>query len=224
MNIQKGNMYGFVTHTWNPIGGVCPHGCLYCYMLGFWKKELHLNEKILNEDLGKGNFIFVGSSTDMFAENVPTEWILKVLQRMNVFPQNHYLLQSKNPKGFSQFKELIVHTCGSINTLCTTIESDNDELVGRISKSPKISSRTKDMKKIDWAEKMITIEPILNFELEPFLEMIFSINPVQVNIGYDTKNHHLPEPKLEKTMELIDRLEKMGIKVFRKTLRKAWDE
>lgn len=29
---SKGNMYEFVTHTWNPIKGKCFHGCTYCYM------------------------------------------------------------------------------------------------------------------------------------------------------------------------------------------------
>lgn len=29
---SKGNMYEFVTHTWNPIKGKCSHGCTYCYM------------------------------------------------------------------------------------------------------------------------------------------------------------------------------------------------
>src|SRR3990167_1900105 len=30
LNKQKGNMYGFVTHTWNPIKGKCSHNCSYC--------------------------------------------------------------------------------------------------------------------------------------------------------------------------------------------------
>jgi len=28
LNKQKGNMYGFVTHTWNVIKGKCPHTLL----------------------------------------------------------------------------------------------------------------------------------------------------------------------------------------------------
>jgi DNA repair photolyase len=32
LNPSKGNMYPFVTHTWNPIRGKCPHDCSYCYM------------------------------------------------------------------------------------------------------------------------------------------------------------------------------------------------
>ncbi len=67
---QTGNMYSFVTHTWNPIKGRCPHECEYCYMRRFPQGPLHLDEKELWTDLGSGNFIFVGSGTDMWAEEV----------------------------------------------------------------------------------------------------------------------------------------------------------
>ncbi len=36
LNETKGNMYGFVTHTWNPVKGICPHNCSYCYMRKWW--------------------------------------------------------------------------------------------------------------------------------------------------------------------------------------------
>jgi DNA repair photolyase len=75
LNKQKGNMYGFVTHTWNPIKGICPHGCEYCYMRGRVQSYPHLDEKELRVDLGSGNTIFVGSSCDMWAAEIPEEWI-----------------------------------------------------------------------------------------------------------------------------------------------------
>lgn len=57
----KGNMYDFITHTWNPIKGECPHGCTYCYMKRWGaQKPLHLDEKEMRTGLGSGNYIFVG--------------------------------------------------------------------------------------------------------------------------------------------------------------------
>ena len=32
LNKQNGNMYPWVTHTWNPLIGECPHRCKYCYV------------------------------------------------------------------------------------------------------------------------------------------------------------------------------------------------
>ena len=84
LNISKGNMYDFISHTWNVLKGRCLHACIYCFMLALAHrfnnmKDLHLDEAELRVNLGKGNFIFVGSSTDMFAADVPADWILRVL-------------------------------------------------------------------------------------------------------------------------------------------------
>lgn len=51
----------------------------------------------------------------------------------------------------------------------------------------------------------------------PFISKTW--NPVAV--GYDNYGNGFPEPQLSKTMQLIDKLESMGIKVYRKTLREA---
>lgn len=40
LNEQKGNMYNFITHTWNPIKGKCWHDCSYCYMKKFKQKPI----------------------------------------------------------------------------------------------------------------------------------------------------------------------------------------
>ena len=37
-------------------------------------------------------------------------------------------------------------------------------------------------------EKYLTIEPIMDFDLESFILMIQAVNPVQVNIGADSGN------------------------------------
>jgi len=97
LNKQKGNMYPFVTHTWNPIRGKCPHDCSYCYMKVYPQKELRFVESEMETNLGEGNFIFVGSSTDMWAVSVPDKWIDCSLNRCHLFV-NRYLFQSKNPE------------------------------------------------------------------------------------------------------------------------------
>jgi len=54
----------------------------------------------------------------------------------------------------------------------------------------------------------ITIEPIMDFDLFEFVELIKYIQPIQVNIGADSKNHGLPEPSAEKINALISEIEK----------------
>ena len=68
----------------------------------------------------------------------------------------------------------------------------------------------------------ITIEPILDFSFE-FVKRVRELNPEFVYIGYDNHNCRLPEPPLEKTLKLIEELEKFT-EVRLKTIRKAWWE
>jgi hypothetical protein len=70
----------------------------------------------------------------------------------------------------------------------------------------------------------ISIEPIMEFDYEPFVSKLLKMHPWAVAVGYDNYDNKLPEPLLAKTMQLIDRLEKAGIRVYRKTLREAWNE
>jgi len=202
LNKQKGNMYAFVTHTWNPIRGKCPHDCSYCYMKRFPQGELRLDEKSLKDNLGEGNFIFVGSSTDMFAEDVPNEWIIKVLSKCQNYEGNTYLFQSKNPSRFWMFSGRYPR-----NTIFgTTLETNRD--MKNISKAQSSKARVSNMQDRYMQKTMITIEPILDFDLEPFVEMIKQVNPEWVNIGADSQNTHLLEPSSEKIEALVKELRK----------------
>lgn len=202
---QRGNMYEFVTHMWAPIRGKCSHDCSYCYMKKWGKQPpLHLDEKDLNTNLGEGNFIFVCHTCDMFAEDVPNEWILRVLKRLRVYLLNKYLLQSKNPKRFSYFYHCYYPTRKNV-LFGTTIETNRDIVE---SKAPPCIERAKALADLseNGYETMVTIEPIFDFDLDELVDLIVLANPEWVNIGADSKGHKLPEPPAEKIRSLIDRL------------------
>ena len=118
---SRGNMYPFVTHTWNAIKGICFHDCPYCYMKKFdGLLPIRFDPKELEVNLGNGNFIFVGSGTDAWAFDVPSDWIARVLDYCDKF-DNNYLFQSKDP---IRFLEFIGHPVMKKSVLCTTIETN----------------------------------------------------------------------------------------------------
>lgn len=207
LNKQKGNMYGFVSHTWNTLLGRCSHKCKYCYNLGkpFFEGELRLNEKNLKDNLGENNFIFVGSSNDLFADTVPKEWIIRTLEHCQKYPKNKYLFQTKNPKRFENVREYFPDN----SIYCITLET-NKKI--DVSKAPPPSRRFNDImvwQTYDFVNDiMITIEPIMDFNLKLFINIIKQINPKWVNIGADSKNHNLPEPSPEKVKQLIEELKR----------------
>ncbi len=210
LNKQKGNMYQFITHTWNVIKGECYHNCSYCYMKRWGKlNPIRFDEKELNTDLGSGNFIFVGSSNDMFAENVSSNWINKVLDYCKKF-DNKYLLQTKNPSRFSEFD------LDDRFTLGTTIESNRD-YKNIYSNSPSPLSRAKAMTNIT-NPKFITIEPILDFDLLELMNLITIADASWINIGADSGNNNLPEPSRVKVDNLIKVLNGSNHVVVKKNL------
>ena len=205
LNKQRGNMYPFVTHTWNVIKGKCPHDCSYCYMKKFPQGELRFDEKELKTDLGRDNYIFVGSSCDMFAESIPSEWIKKVLEYCEKFKKNKYLFQTKNPERFHEFwNEFIEIEKYNEVIFGTTVETNRETPQ---SKAPSTYKRLQVMKDITENDfTMITIEPIMEFDLDNLVGLILKADPKFVNIGADSKGHGLNEPKGQKIRQLISSL------------------
>lgn len=209
LNKQKGNMYNFVTHTWNPIKGKCSHGCSYCYMHRWKLPEVHLDEKEFKTKLGSDKVIFVGSGTDIFANDIPDNWIQKVIEFCKDSPGNKYLFQTKNPSRYHDFDFTDNFVLG------TTIETNRwyEDIKGL---TPSPISRANDLEKIK-NKKFVTIEPILDFDLDIFVQIIMSTEPTWVNIGADSCGHKLPEPSSEKIKSLVEFLKGHGIKVHLKS-------
>jgi protein gp37 len=215
-----GNMYEFIDYLWNPIKGECPYHCSYCYVSKTAKRydikqsPLHLDEKELKTNLGTGNFIFVCSGCDLFHPDVPDEWIIEVVNKAARW-ENKYLWHTKNPYHALSF----LFPPDSI--LCATIES-NIPWPG-ISQAPQPSDRVDSLKK--WKSKrMITIEPIMDFDALTFSEMILSCRPVQVNIGADSGHNNLPEPPPEKVIYLLELLAPYTKIHLKKNLRRILPE
>jgi protein gp37 len=199
MNKTSGNMYEWITHTWNPVRGRCSYNCSYCYVRRWGEQpELRLDQKELKTNLGHGNYIFVCSGCDLFNPDVPDGWICPVIDRAHSYTSNRYLWHTKNPGRALYFQKLFIP---GRDILCATVES-NIPWPG-ISKAPQPFDRIESLKK--WSgEKMITIEPVMDFDVMTFSEMIVSCKPSQVNIGADSGNNGLPEPPKEKLEVLLD--------------------
>ncbi len=200
LNKSKGQMYDWVTHTWNVVKGECYHNCSYCYMKRWGKlNPARFDKKELKTDLGNDNFIFVGSSCDMFSQSISEGWIRTILEYCMKF-DNQYLFQSKNP--FRFIDNGLIFPDNSV--YCTTIES-NRFYDGFMWNSPDPHLRAYNMP----INNFVTIEPIMDFDLLEMIILIKICQPKQVNIGADSGKNNLPEPSKEKLVQLIE-----GLKEF----------
>lgn len=202
MRKSTGNMYDFVDYTWNVIKGKCLHDCDYCFMKRFPQGELRFVEKEMKTNLGNGNFIFVGSSCDMFAKDVSEQWIIKVLNYCSEF-DNKYLFQSKNPERIFLLRE---HLPSNV-VIGTTIETNR--IYPQMGKTPSPIDRADYLNILQNYETMLTLEPIMDFDLKKLIELVKIANPFWVNIGADSKKHNLPEPSKEKLLLFIEELSKI---------------
>jgi len=212
LNKSKGNMFDWITHTWNPIAGRCSINCSYCstnklrnryeILKKKYSGPMRIVEKELKVNLGKDKFIFVAAQNDLFASGVSNEDIIKVLNHCNKF-ENKYLFQTKNP---NRLLEFTYHPVLKKSAIATTIESDihYKEIMGN---APEPNQRIKAMLRLKSLgfETYITIEPIMKFT-NYFLELLQVCNVTQINIGADSGNNNIPEPDKEKLKWLIDNL------------------
>ena len=221
LNKSSGNMYEFITHTWNTIKGECYHDCDYCYMKRWGKlKSVRFDEKELKTDLGSGNFIFVGSSCDMFAKNIPFCWIKNTFDYCQKF-DNKYFIQSKNTERLFDLKFLFAGLHDKNFSICTTVET-NRYYPSIMNNCPHPMDRLIYFQKLGLAniDKYITIEPIMDFDLDIMLSVIKWTFPEQVNIGADSGNNGLPEPSKEKIFQLIEGLKEFTTVVNKKNLKR----
>ena len=181
---SRGNMYEWAK-PWNPLGGKCMHECSYC-STNNWKRfpvmmDKYSGEPRLYSDLfklpKKPATIFVAAQNDLFANNISYQFIQRVLKECRKNTQHRYFFQTKNPDRFIDF--LPDFPKGSI--LCTTIETNRwyPEIMGH---APHPELRAFSMNRIDSYEKHITIEPIMDFDLDEMVSMIKYSGPLKANI------------------------------------------
>jgi DNA repair photolyase len=181
-------------------------------------RDIRLDESELRTNLGKGNFIFVGSSCDMFAERMKHGWIADIIIHCSLYPENKYLFQSKNPALMNVFSKMMPPE----SVICTTIET-NRVYSKIMNEAPDPLDRVLAFGGIP-LKKYVTIEPIMDFDLKTLVTMIRFCKPEQVNIGADSGGNHLPEPPAQKVHELIEELEAFTIVKQKKNLKRLWKE
>lgn len=232
LNTKNGTrMFNIISKTWNPVTG-CIHNCIYCWARKFALTKLKNTKKYRDGFLPKiheeefnvkfnSGVVFVSDMGDLFNNEVPREWIIKVIDHIKKFPNTYFLFLTKNPGRYKEFLPYFPKNA----ILGATIETNKDELFIKqyISNAPLPSLRYEAMKELDWELKFISIEPILDFDLYTFVKWIKEINPFMVYVGYDNYNNKLPEPRVEKTLRLINKLSEFTL-VIRKTIRPAWYE
>lgn len=232
-------MFGWVTHKPNPIAGAyseeqfCINNCVYCYATEIklkhpewdkYKGPYRLEASELKE-YPEGSIAFIQDMGDIGDPSIPATITGQVLEYIKAHPKVTYLILTKMPSFYLNWVKLLRDATNIIYGV--TIET-NTWISSSISKAPSPQTRFQQMIRLRHqmpeARILVCVEPIMRFHLTSFETSIRELRPELVCIGYCNHGHQLPEPSLEETKLLIDTLEKNGIKVYQKTMRKAWWE
>lgn len=216
---KKGNMYKDA-FTWNCFVG-CLYQCKYCIpsfqaQMKRFKPTIdkngkkrgcqlcydyipHFHPERLDNKLRRtygDQFIWACSSGDItFAKK---EWIEQILEKVRKCSNRTFFFQTKNPECFNNYN--------FPDNVLLGITLESNRYYPNISKAPNPETRYNDFLNLDFPRKVITIEPILQFDLAKFSQWIRNINPERVYIGYDTHKSGLIEPRLAQTKSLIQHL------------------
>lgn len=213
-------MFKSITRTWNVFVG-----CLYeCYSGGCWARKLALGKlnhlprysdgfkpKLILSELSKtfkpGEFVFVSSMGDISFATTPE--ILLILNRIEQFPLTNFLIQSKNPEKFIDWRVDFPKNV----YLGTTIETNRNY---HLTKAPPPLNRYMYLTASYHPNKFLSIEPIQDFDLEVLVDWVRTINPKIIEVGADNYNNNLPEPPWQKVEELLEQLSNICGRVIEK--------
>jgi len=101
----------WTTWTWNPIKGLCPVGCWYCYARKIyrrfgWRTDIHYeidDLKILFDLKGKElSKIFVCSTIEIFHPLVKKEWRDNIFSIIESHPQHTFQILTKMPENIDR--------------------------------------------------------------------------------------------------------------------------
>jgi len=209
-------MYPWVTHMHAHLGGECPHECVYCYVDNprfgrpdRYKGALRLIDGELKVKYGSGKTIFIEHMNDLFAATVPQHFINRIIMHCLEWPENTYVFQTKNPERYLTMDALFPEN----SIFGTTIETNR--IINGISTAPLPERRLWAMEELT-GRKFVTIEPVLDFDVDILAGWIDRIRPEFLNLGADSKERDLPEPTVEKIMALVSKLEEYGIELREK--------
>ena len=231
------NMYA-EAETWNPFKG-CNFDCTYCKP-SFQRQAMrqgrtkskkpggcqdcyryipHAHENRLRTIPGT-EIVFVCGNADI--SFCPPDFTRKIIEAVKSHlprarKKKTFFFQSKKPSYFRQFlKEFPPEVI-----LLTTLETNRDQGYRQISEAPLPSVRYRQFKSLAYPRKVVTIEPVMDFDLTTFVQWIVDLHPEYVFLGFNSKPEsvELPEPSAEKVQKFMEKLTVAGIKIKGKTLR-----
>jgi len=201
-------------YTINPVKGLCPVACSYCYARAMykrfkWNPELRLDLSVFDAlTFSKPSKVFVGSTIELFHDTIPDDWRWGIFEYCKVRKQHTFIFltkQSQNLIKYSPFPEncWVGVTATNWSTFVSACWHLGD---------------------VDARVRFISFEPLLEQVLGKGTIPAEFDDLKWLIIGQQTPISTKTQPKIEWIQEIVEAADKTGIPVFLKeNLRTALD-
>ena len=192
-------------YTINPVKGLCPVACPYCYARAMyhrfkWDSEIRFEPSVFN-DLPKmkaGSRIFWGSTMELFGDWVDPEWMRLILERVKAHPELTHFFLTKQPQNLIKFSPF----------------PDNCWVGVTVTKPEFLFPALDALDSIQCSVRYLSIEPMLAPFDVPDLSLLLEGSVDWLILGSQTKPYKPPE--IEWVEEMVEACDKAGVKVFLK--------
>lgn len=120
-------------YTVNPVKGLCPMACDYCYARRMykrfkWNPEIRFDQTVLFGLPTKSSRVFVGSTIELFGDWVKQEWLETIFTICRQRVEHIFIFLTKQPQNLTQFSPF-PSNC-QVGATATNQEQYNSALVG----------------------------------------------------------------------------------------------
>jgi len=202
------NTDGSQGHTINPVKGLCPMACSYCYARAMykrfkWNPEIRFDRNALDEikTVRRPSRIFVGSTMELFGDWIRRDWLNEIFDVTEYYTQHTFIFLTKQPQNLIKWK--FPKNCW-VGATFTCSGQDN-----------KFGYPFMDIKA---SVKFISFEPLLGRDLlaDHWAEAFIKAGIDWVIIGQQTPISDKTQPKKEWIQEIVHAASKAHIPVFLK--------
>jgi protein gp37 len=94
-------------YTINPVKGLCPMACPYCYARRIykrfgWEESIRFYPEVMSGSvlsaIPEGSKVFVGSTMELFGDWIQPEWLKYIFDMVKMFPKLTFIFLTKQPQ------------------------------------------------------------------------------------------------------------------------------
>jgi protein gp37 len=195
-------------YTLNPVRGLCPVACSFCYAAKMykrfkWDETIRFDPDVMSSGnlskLTNGSKVFVGSTMELFGEWAE-EWIDDILDCTVAFPNLTFIFLTKRPENLIKYSPFPPN--------CWVGVSATNKLM--------FTQAVYNLVDVRATVKFVSIEPLLDWKLGGDILSHDMDNINWLIIGQCTPVSVKTSPKVEWISEIVEAADKAGIPIFLK--------